>query len=70
MGCVAADEGQCHSAQYLDHALHTLLADNRGWRTVSYVPEDTQECLRVLDWPDDCGQAVGGDTEGQCFMRQ
>jgi hypothetical protein len=70
MGCVAANESACHSARYLDHALETLLADNSAWRTVSYVPADAQECSRVLDWPDDCGLAAGGDTEGECFMRQ
>ena len=70
MGCVAVDERQCHSAQYLTHALNTLLAGEKDWRTVSYVPAAEQECARVLDWPSDCGIAGGGDAEGECFMRQ
>ena len=37
MGCVAADERQCHSAEYLTHTLSTLLADSTDWHAVAYV---------------------------------
>ena len=70
MACVAVEESQCHSEQYLAHALQTILADDGDWRAVSYVPADAEECARVLDWPSDCGMSVSGDAEGECFMRQ
>jgi hypothetical protein len=70
MGCVAADERECHSAAYLTHTLSTLLADSTDWHAVAYVPADTDECARVLDWPSDCGLATAGAAQGQCFMRQ
>jgi hypothetical protein len=70
MGCVAVDERECHSAKYLTHTLSTLLADSSDWHTVAYVPDDAEECARVLDWPNDCGLAAGGAAQGVCFMRQ
>jgi len=70
MACVAADESECHSAEYLTHTLNTLLADSKDWHAVAYVPVDTEECARVLDWPTDCGLATAGDGQGKCLMRQ
>ena len=70
MGCVAADERQCHSSEYLTNTLSTLLADSKDWHAVAYVPANADECTRVLDWPSDCGLATAGDSQGQCLMRQ
>ncbi len=70
MGCVAADERQCHSEEYLTRTLSTILADSTKWHPVTYVPADADGCSRVLDWPSDCGLATAGDSQGKCFMRQ
>jgi hypothetical protein len=70
MGCVAVDERECHSAEYLTNTLQTLLASSSDWHAVAYVPADTDECARVLDWPADCGLASAGDGQGKCLMRQ
>jgi hypothetical protein len=70
MGCVAADERECHSAEYLTNTLQTLLASPTDWHAVAYVPADADECTRVLDWPSDCGLATAGDGQGKCLMRQ
>jgi hypothetical protein len=67
---LAADERQCHSAEYLTRTLSTILADSTEWHTVAYVPADADGCTRVLDWPSDCGLATAGDSQGKCFMRQ
>ena len=69
MACVAVDEKQCHAAEYLKQTLTTLLADSTDWHSVAYVPEQTDECARVLDWPSDCGIATVGRDQGKCFMR-
>jgi len=70
MACVAVDEKQCHAAEYLQDTLTTLLADSTDWHAVAYVPAQTDECARVLDWPSDCGLVTAGGEAGKCLMRQ
>jgi hypothetical protein len=70
MACVAVDEENCHAAEYLTKTISTLLADPTDWHAVAHVPEKTDECAHVLDWPSDCGLATEGNDPGKCLMRQ
>jgi len=69
MACVAVDEKQCHAEEYLQQTLTTLLASSTDWHSVAYVPAQTDECARVLDWPSDCGLVTAGGEAGPCLMR-
>jgi hypothetical protein len=70
IACVATNEKECHSEHFLSQTLSTLLANPTAWHSVAYVPQVTDECPRVLDWPNDCGLAFSGNEPSKCEVRR